>query len=149
MKVTLKKRNEIILEHIPLIKFLSIKIYNKFPYPFEINELISYGVIGLIDAIKKYKPIHKNKFKTYAEYRIRGAILDAIREYNWVSRHSHEKYSPKIIKISLENLPEICDTGNGPFEILSDKMEGERLLDFLKFLPDFMVSEYFGGKKVN
>src|SRR6476620_5548171 len=57
----------------------------------ELEELISSGVIGLMDAMDKYDASRDNKFKTYAEFRIRGAILDELRAQDWVPRSVREK----------------------------------------------------------
>ena len=55
------------------------------------EDLITVGIIGLIDAINKYDPFKKNKFKTYAEFRIRGEIIDELRRHDWVSRSDRQK----------------------------------------------------------
>ena len=69
-------KDEIILEYAPLIKYIAQKIASRLPSNIELDDLISCGVIGLMDAIDKYDPTRDNKFKTYAEFRIRGSILD-------------------------------------------------------------------------
>ncbi len=86
-----KKRNEIIVEYAPFIKFIAQKISSRLPPNIELDDLISCGVIGLMDAIDKYDPTRDNKFKTYAEFRIRGAILDELRAQDWVPRSIREK----------------------------------------------------------
>jgi len=57
----------------------------------EIDDLISAGVIGLIDAIEKFDPTKETQFKNYAEIRIRGSILDELRSQDWVSRSVRQK----------------------------------------------------------
>lgn len=90
-KVTPKQKDELILEYAPLIKFIAQKIAVRLPSNIELDDLISSGVIGLMDAIEKYDPTRDNKFKTYAEFRIRGAILDELRAQDWVPRSVRDK----------------------------------------------------------
>ena len=71
-----KVKVEIVLEYAPLVKYIAQKIASRLPSNIELDDLMSCGVIGLMDAIEKFDPTRDNKFKTYAEFRIRGAILD-------------------------------------------------------------------------
>jgi RNA polymerase sigma factor FliA len=84
-------KDEIIVEYAPLVKFIAQKIASRLPANIELDDLISCGVIGLMDAISKFDPNRDNKFKTYAEFRIRGAILDELRSQDWVPRSVREK----------------------------------------------------------
>ena len=84
-------RDKIIVEYAPLIKYIAQKISSRLPSNIELDDLISCGVIGLMDAIEKFDPTRDNKFKTYAEFRIRGAILDELRAQDWVPRSIREK----------------------------------------------------------
>jgi RNA polymerase sigma factor for flagellar operon FliA len=90
-KVTAKQKDTLIMEYAPLIKFIAQKIAVRLPSHIELDDLISSGVIGLMDAIEKYDPSRDNKFKTYAEFRIRGAILDELRAQDWVPRSVRDK----------------------------------------------------------
>ena len=65
-------KDEIIIEYAPLIKYIAQKIASRLPSNIELDDLISCGVIGLMDAIQKFDPTRDNKFKTYAEFRVRG-----------------------------------------------------------------------------
>ncbi len=84
-------RDKLILEYSPLIKYIAQKIAARLPANIELDDLMSSGVIGLMDAIDKYDASRDNKFKTYAEFRIRGAILDELRAQDWVPRSVREK----------------------------------------------------------
>ncbi len=84
-------RDRIILDYSPLVRFVAHRIAIKTPPNIEFDDLISSGVLGLIDAIEKYDPTRNNKFKTYAEFRIRGAILDNLRAQDWVPRSVREQ----------------------------------------------------------
>lgn len=86
-----KVKDEIIIEYAPLIKYIAQKIASRLPSNIELDDLISCGVIGLMDAIQKFDPSRDNKFKTYAEFRVRGAILDELRAQDWVPRSVREK----------------------------------------------------------
>ncbi len=85
------ERETLIVEYAGLIKFIAQKIASRLPSNIELDDLMSSGVIGLMDAIEKYDSRRDNKFKTYAEFRIRGAILDELRAQDWVPRSVREK----------------------------------------------------------
>jgi RNA polymerase sigma factor for flagellar operon FliA len=84
-------RDQLIMDYSPLIRFVAQRIASRLPSNIDIEDLISSGVIGLMDAIEKYDPSRDNKFKTYAEFRIRGAILDELRSQDWVPRSVRDK----------------------------------------------------------
>src|SRR5207249_8350379 len=70
----------------PLIKYMAQRLACRLPASICLEDLISAGVLGLMDEIAKYDPTRANTFKTYAEFRIRGAMLDDLRESDWVPR---------------------------------------------------------------
>ncbi len=84
-------RDKLVMEYAPLIKYIAQKIAARLPANIELDDLISSGVIGLMDAVEKYDATRDNKFKTYAEFRVRGAILDELRAQDWVPRSVREK----------------------------------------------------------
>ncbi len=86
-----KVKEQIIIEYAPLVRFIAQKIASRLPPNIELDDMISCGVIGLMDAIEKFDPSRDNKFKTYAEFRIRGAILDELRSQDWVPRSVRER----------------------------------------------------------
>lgn len=90
-KLTPQQKDKLIMEYAPMIKFIAQKIAVRLPSNIELDDLISSGVIGLMDAIEKYDPSRDNKFKTYAEFRVRGAILDELRAQDWVPRSVRDK----------------------------------------------------------
>src|SRR3990167_5093831 len=69
-------KDEVVVKYASLVKYLAQKIAIRLPANIELDDLISAGVIGLMDAVDKYDSTRDNKFKTYAEFRIRGAMLD-------------------------------------------------------------------------
>lgn len=92
-KIDAQMRDELIIEYTPLIKYIAHRIALRLPPHVEIDDLISSGVIGLMDAIEKFDPSLDIQFKTYAEFRIRGAILDELRALDWVPRSVRQKAS--------------------------------------------------------
>jgi RNA polymerase sigma factor for flagellar operon FliA len=109
-KLTSRQKDELITEYSPLIKFIAQKIAVRLPSNIELDDLISAGVIGLMDAIEKYDPTRDNKFKTYAEFRVRGAILDELRSQDWVPRSIRDK--AKILDKTMINLEQ--ELGRSP-----------------------------------
>lgn len=93
LDANLDKRNELIIEYLPLVKFIANRIAGRLPNHIEVDDLINSGIIGLIDALKKFDASLKIKFKTYAEFRIKGAILDELRALDWVPRSTRQKAS--------------------------------------------------------
>ena len=85
-KISSSDRNEIFLKYIPLLKFIAGRIAMRLPPHIDINDIISAGALGLIDAVDKFDETKGIKFKTYAEFRVRGAMLDSLRNMDWVSR---------------------------------------------------------------
>jgi len=81
----------LILEHLPQIKYIAQRISAKLPSHVELNDLVSAGILGLLDAIEKFDPNRGVKFKTYAELRIKGAILDSLRNLDWAPRSLRKK----------------------------------------------------------
>ena len=100
------------MEYAPLIKFIAQKIAIRLPSNIELDDLISSGVIGLMDAMDKYDPSRDNKFKTYAEFRIRGAILDELRAQDWVPRSVRDK--AKLLDRTMMEIE--AETGQSPTE---------------------------------
>ena len=83
---TAEQREQLILEHLPQVRLIARRIHERLPDNISIDDLISTGTIGLIAAIDHFDPSHNVKLKTYAEYRIRGAILDGLRGLDWAPR---------------------------------------------------------------
>ena len=84
-------REQIVPEHQPLIRYIVNRIAVRLPSHIDLDDLHNTGVIGLMDAIEKYDPGKNCKFKTYAEFRIKGAILDQLRSLDWVPRSVRQK----------------------------------------------------------
>ncbi|MBE5869671.1 MAG: FliA/WhiG family RNA polymerase sigma factor [Lachnospiraceae bacterium] len=84
-------REKIILEYAPLVKIVAGRLHMYLGYNVEYDDLVSYGIFGLIDAIDRFDHSKEIKFETYASLRIRGAILDQIRKMDWIPRTIRQK----------------------------------------------------------
>lgn len=84
-------RNQLIIEYAQLVKIVAGRLSIYLGYNVEYDDLVGYGVLGLIDAIDKFDYGKNVKFETYASLRIRGAILDEIRKMDWIPRSLRQK----------------------------------------------------------
>lgn len=84
-------REKLIIEYAPLVKLVAGRLSMYLGYNVEYDDLVSYGIFGLIDAIDKFDSMKAVKFETYASLRIRGAILDQIRKMDWIPRTIRQK----------------------------------------------------------
>ena len=80
-----------LLEHLPIVRFLARRIHERLPQHVDIEDLVSAGVVGLMDAFSKFDPSKKVQFRSYAQFRIRGAILDSLRTLDWSPRELRRK----------------------------------------------------------
>ena len=99
---SLETREKIILEYAPLVKLVAGRLSMYLGYNVEYEDLVSYGIFGLIDAIDKFDFSKEVKFETYASLRIRGAILDQIRKMDWIPRTLRQKQ--KKIDIAMKEI---------------------------------------------
>ncbi|MFP4167513.1 MAG: FliA/WhiG family RNA polymerase sigma factor [Desulfonatronovibrionaceae bacterium] len=81
-----EKQEQIFREYAPKIKITALRLKHKLPKHVDLEELISAGTMGLMEAVKKFDPGQKIKFETFADNRIRGAMLDELRRMDWLSR---------------------------------------------------------------
>jgi RNA polymerase sigma factor for flagellar operon FliA len=93
--LTVAEREQLILEHLPQVRLIARRIHERLPGSVSLDDLISTGAVGLISAIDRFDPSLNVKLKTYAEYKIRGAILDSLRGLDWAPRQ-HRKRSKQI-----------------------------------------------------
>ena len=91
MTRTQEEREELILEHLPQVNWIALRIHEKLPPGIELDDLISAGIVGLMAAVDNYDPGHNASLKTYAEYKIRGAILDSIRGLDGIPTHKRKR----------------------------------------------------------
>src|ERR1700678_1068573 len=86
-----EERERLILDHLPQVRLIARRIHERLPESVNLEDLISTGTIGLIAAIDRFDPRHNVKLKTYAEYKIRGAILDSLRGLDWAPRQQRRR----------------------------------------------------------
>ena len=85
------ERDQLLLEHLPTVRYLARRIHERLPQHVELDDLVSAGVVGLIDAFSKFDHTKQVQFKSYAQFRIRGAILDSLRTLDWSPRELRRK----------------------------------------------------------
>ena len=86
-----EEREKLILDHLPQVRLIARRIHERLPESVSLDDLVSTGIVGLISAIDKFDPAHNVKLKTYAEYKIRGAILDSLRGLDWAPRQQRRR----------------------------------------------------------
>jgi RNA polymerase sigma factor for flagellar operon FliA len=92
------KRDAIILEHLPLVKAIAIRVHENLPVHLDLDDLVHAGILGLFDAATKYDEQKMVSFSSYAKHRIKGAILDSLRQLDWASRDLRRRHK------QIENL---------------------------------------------
>ena len=153
-----EERERLILQHLPQVRLIARRIQERLPENISLEDLISTGVIGLIAAIDNFDPRHNVKLKTYAEYKIRGAILDSLRGLDWAPRQKRrqakrieaaiataeqrlkrapdEQEIADELEISLEEYHEWLVEIRGLNIASLEYTTGEQGKDLLHYLPD-------------
>jgi len=85
------EEERVLIEHLPIVRFLARRIHERLPQHVDIDDLFSAGVVGLMDAFAKFDATKKVQFRSYAQFRIRGAILDSLRTLDWSPRELRRK----------------------------------------------------------
>src|SRR4051812_48422373 len=85
------RREALVLGHLPQVRLIAKRIHDRLPVYVSLDDLISAGVVGLLTAIDNYDPQFNVQLNTYAEHRIRGAIMDSLREMDWAPREARQK----------------------------------------------------------
>jgi RNA polymerase sigma factor FliA len=85
------EQERVLLEHLPVVRFLARRIHERLPQHVDIEDLVSAGVVGLLDAFAKFDPAKNVQFRSYAQFRVRGAILDSLRTLDWSPRELRRK----------------------------------------------------------
>jgi len=137
-----------ILEHLPMVKRMAYRLSVRMPKRLETQDLISAGIIGLLQAMRDYDATRKNSFQTYAYIRIRGAMLDAMREQDWVPRSFRDRYKRYVYIIQelvkkLGRPPDDEEIRNSlglDQDMYNDFLEKARPLSFLS-LEDLPLSK--------
>lgn len=130
-------KEQLIIEYADLVKYVAGRLSIYFGSNVEYDDLVGYGVFGLIDAIDKFDISKKVKFETYASLRIRGAIIDAIREQDWAPR-SLRKKSKELEKAYYELENELGHSASD--QEVADRL-GITLDEFNKLLQEVNISQ--------
>ena len=85
------ERERVLLEHMPVVRYIARRIHERLPQHLEIEDLVGAGMVGLLDAFNKFDAAKNIQFRTYAQFRIRGAILDSLRTLDWSPRDLRRK----------------------------------------------------------
>lgn len=89
---TTSRRDSIVLEHLPLVKAIAVRVHENLPVHVDLDDLVHAGILGLFDAANKYDPEKQVVFSSYAKHRIKGAILDSLRQLDWASRDLRRRH---------------------------------------------------------
>src|SRR5579872_2883871 len=114
----IQRREELVLQHLPQVRLIATRIHDRLPDHICLDDLISTGIIGLIAAIDNYDPSQKVQLKTYAEHRIHGAIMDSLRETDWVPRETRKRV--KTINAAIHQLRQRLGREPAEEEIAAD-----------------------------
>jgi RNA polymerase sigma factor for flagellar operon FliA len=86
------QRDRLVLQHLPLVRAIAVRVYENLPVHVELDDLVHAGVLGLFDAASKYDNDKQVTFQSYAKHRIKGAILDSLRDMDWASRDLRKRH---------------------------------------------------------
>jgi RNA polymerase sigma factor for flagellar operon FliA len=130
------EQERVLLEHLPIVRFLARRIHERLPQHVDIEDLVSAGVVGLMDAFTKFDPAKKVQFRSYAQFRIRGAILDSLRTLDWSPRELRRKGRAveEAIRVLTARLGHAPNEGEVAEEMTLSLDEYQQLLGDLKGL---------------
>jgi RNA polymerase sigma factor for flagellar operon FliA len=132
----LEARNRLVMEHVPLVKTLAQRLAQRLPSQVQVNDLVSVGVLGLIDAAGRYKPTLGVPFDAFARRRIHGAMLDSLRDLDWAPRSLRRlrrdvDSAIATLRSKLDREPEEAEIAG---ELSLSTAEYERVLEQLRSL---------------
>lgn len=125
-------RERMMIEHLPIVRFIARRIHERLPQHVPIEDLFSAGVVGLIDAFNKFDPAKQVQFRSYAQFRIRGAILDSLRTLDWSPRELRRK--GRAIEQAIQTLT--SRLGHAPTGVEVAKEMGLSLGDYQLLLGE-------------
>jgi RNA polymerase sigma factor for flagellar operon FliA len=106
----LARRDRVVLEHLPLVKAIAVRVHENLPVHVDLDDLVHAGILGLFDAASKFNPEKQVVFSSYAKHRIKGAILDSLRQLDWASRdmrrrHKQVEAATRDLAATLQRTP--------------------------------------------
>jgi len=146
-KIDAKLRQELVIKYAPLVKYIAERMAIRLPPNISKEELISAGIVGLIDALDKFNSAMGIKFQTYAEHRIKGAMLDELRKMDWIPRSIRKDIhriedAIRAVKYRLGREPEDhevaqeMDIDIDSYYKLTGRARGITLVSLDKVMPD-------------
>ena len=126
------EEERVLMEHLPIVRFLARRIHERLPHHVDIEDLVSAGVVGLLDAFQKFDPGKKVQFRSYAQFRIRGAILDSLRMLDWSPRDLRRK--GRAVDLAVRTLTARLGRAPGEAEIAVEM--GLTLEEYQQLLGD-------------
>ena len=126
------EQERVLLEHLPIVRYLARRIHERLPQHVDIEDLVSAGVVGLMDAFAKFDPEKRVQFRSYAQFRIRGAILDSLRTLDWSPRELRRK--GRAVEEAIRVLTARLGRTPGEAEIAAEMELG--LDEYLQLLGD-------------
>ena len=131
-EASLGDRDLLLLEHLPTVRYIARRIHERLPQHVELDDLVSAGIVGLIDAFGKFDHTKKVQFKSYAQFRIRGAILDSLRMLDWSPRELRRK--GRAVEEAIRAVQQRMGRAPAEQEIASEM--NMTLQDYHQFLGD-------------
>jgi RNA polymerase sigma factor FliA len=132
LPVTDAESERMMLEQMPAVRWMARRIHERLPQHVDLDDLVSAGTLGLLDAMKKYDPARKVQFRSYAQFRIRGAILDSLRTLDWSPRDLRRK--GRAVEETIRRLT--AQFGRAPLEPEIARAMGLELEDYQQLLGE-------------
>jgi RNA polymerase sigma factor FliA len=126
------EQERVLLEHLPVVRYIARRIHERLPQHVDLEDLVSAGVVGLLDAFAKFDPGKKVQFRSYAQFRIRGAILDSLRTLDWSPRELRRK--GRAVEEAIRVLTSRLERAPGEAEIAAEM--GLALEEYQQLLGD-------------
>ena len=98
------RRDRVVLEHLALVRAIAVRVHENLPVHVDLDDLVHAGILGLFDAASKFNPDKQVVFSSYAKHRIKGAILDSLRQLDWASRDLRRRHK-QVEAVTRELLP--------------------------------------------
>ncbi len=131
-EMSASERDRLLLEHLPTVRFVARRIHERLPQHVDLEDLVSAGIVGLMDAFSKFDHGKQVQFKSYAQFRIRGAILDSLRTLDWSPRELRRK--GRAVEDSIRTLTQRL--GRSPVETEVAQEMGISLPDYQQLLGE-------------
>ena len=122
----LARRDRVVLEHVPLVKAIAVRVHENLPVHVDLDDLVHAGILGLFDAASKFNPDKQVVFSSYAKHRIKGAILDSLRQLDWASRDMRRRH--KQVEAATRDLAAELQRNPTEQEVAAKAGHGRRTL---------------------